>query len=180
MKALHSITLLLAAALLGGCERPPVDSVQRGYRGTGMEQVYNPRLLAEQAALNTPPEPIPPASPDGPKAKDVYQNVKVLGNQSVGEFVRTMTAMTAWVSPEQGCAYCHNAANFADDSLYTKVVARRMLQMTQTINADWKTHVGATGVTCYTCHRGHPVPNEVWFKPLEVPLNTFAGNRAGQ
>jgi photosynthetic reaction center cytochrome c subunit len=24
------------------------------------------------------------------------------------------------------------------------------------------------------------VPNEVWFKPLEVPPNTFAGNRAGQ
>jgi photosynthetic reaction center cytochrome c subunit len=69
-----------------------------------------------------------------------------------------MTAMTAWVAPEQGCTYCHNPANFADDSKYTKVVARRMLEMTQHINADWKTHVAGTGVTCYTCHRGNPVP----------------------
>ena len=31
--------------LLSACERPPMDSVQHGYRGTGMVQVYNPRLL---------------------------------------------------------------------------------------------------------------------------------------
>ena len=38
-----------------------------------------------------------------------------------------------------------------------------MLQMTRHINADWKNHVGATGVTCYTCHRGQPVPANIWF-----------------
>ncbi|MBT9455518.1 MAG: photosynthetic reaction center cytochrome c subunit [Burkholderiaceae bacterium] len=184
MKRLQSLcmpALLLAVLTLAGCERPPVDSVQRGYRGTGMEQVYNPRILAEQAALNTPPEELPAASPDGPKAGQVYQNVKVLGDQSVGEFARTMVAMTNWVAPKQGCVHCHNAQNFADDSLYTKVVARRMLQMTQKINTDYKNHVGATGVTCYTCHRGQNVPNEVWFKPL-VPkgANSFAGDKAGQ
>lgn len=172
---------LAALALLAGCERPPVESVQHGYRGTGMELVYNPRLLAEQAADNVLPPALPPAPSEGPKARDVYQNVKVLGDLSVGEFVRTMTAMTAWVAPEQGCVHCHNPANFADDSLYTKVVSRRMLQMTQTINVDWQKHVGATGVTCYTCHRGHNIPKEVWFEPL-VPrgANGFAGERAGQ
>ena len=36
--------------------------------------------------------------------------------------------------------------------------------MTQHINADWKPHVAATGVTCYTCHRGKAVPQQVWFK----------------
>lgn len=164
----RSLILSVAAlAVLAGCERPPIESVQRGYRGTGMQQVYNQRLLVTQASLNTAPEPLAAASADGPKAKDVYQNVKVLGDLSVGEFARNMVAITQWVSPKEGCTYCHNAANFADDSKYTKVVARRMLQMTQHVNADWKSHVGATGVTCYTCHRGNPVPNQVWFAPAD-------------
>lgn len=171
----------LVLGLLAGCERPPVETVQSGYRGTGMEQVYNPRLLAEQAPANEAPAPLEPASPDGPKAGQIYQNVKVLGHLSVGEFNRTMAAMTAWVSPKQGCVHCHNVQNFADDSLYPKLVARRMLQMTQTINSDWQRHVGKTGVTCYTCHRGEPVPKEVWFKPMTPNgSNTFSGNKAGQ
>lgn len=179
MKA--AIAVALSLTLLAGCERPPVNTVQRGYRGTGMELVYNPRTLATQAELNTAPEALPEASADGPKAKDIYQNVKVLGNLSVGQFARTMSMMTASVAPEQGCVHCHNAANFADDSLYTKIVARRMLQMTQTVNADWKAHVGTTGVSCYTCHRGNNVPKEVWFQPLQPKgANDFAGNRAGQ
>ncbi|MFN6994166.1 MAG: photosynthetic reaction center cytochrome PufC [Aquincola tertiaricarbonis] len=170
-----------AALLLAGCERPPVETVQTGYRGAGMEQVYNPRLLAKQAAVNTAPEALPPASPDGPKASQVFQNVKVLGDLSVGEFTRTMTAMTQWVSPDQGCVYCHNPANLADDSVYTKVVARRMLQMTQHINTDWKNHVAGTGVTCYTCHRGNPVPTNSWFEPLGSPATrSLVGNKAGQ
>ena len=176
-----TLALALTLGLLAGCERPPVQTVQRGYRGTGMEQVYNPRTLAEQAPANEAPAPIEAASPDGPKAAQVYQNVKVLGHLSVGEFNRTMAAMTSWVAPKQGCVHCHNVQNFADDTLYAKVVARRMLQMTQTINADWQRHVGKTGVTCYTCHRGEPVPKEVWFQPLAPKgANDFAGNKAGQ
>lgn len=172
---------VLAAATLAGCERPPIESVQSGYRGTGMEQLYNPRLLATQAALNKAPEPLPAVPADGPKARDVYQNVKVLGDLSVGQFTRHMAAITQWVAPEQGCAYCHNAQNFADDSKYTKVVARRMIEMTQHVNADWKSHVGATGVTCYTCHRGNPVPNQVWFTaPPQKGAGSLLGNLAEQ
>ncbi|WP_082497885.1 photosynthetic reaction center cytochrome PufC [Pseudorhodoferax sp. Leaf267] len=176
------IAAMLAAALvLVACEKPPPESVQRGPRGTGMVQVYNPATLAAQAPKNVAPEPLPAASPEGPKAGQVYQNVKVLGHLSVAEFARTMTAMTNWVTPGQGCVACHNPANFADDSLYTKVVSRRMLLMTQKINEQWKPHVGNTGVTCFTCHRGQQVPAEVWFQPLQEPrANTFAGNRAGQ
>jgi photosynthetic reaction center cytochrome c subunit len=174
--------VLAAAALLAGCERPPINVVQTGYRGTGMEQIYNPRTLAEQAALNTPPADTPEAPAEGPKAKDVYKNVQVLGDLSVAQFTRNMIAITQWVAPQQGCAYCHNTQNLADDSLYTKVVARRMLQMTQHVNANWKQHVGATGVTCYTCHRGNPVPNQVWFAPMDrkYAANSIMGDLAGQ
>jgi photosynthetic reaction center cytochrome c subunit len=171
----------LCGLLLAGCERPPIDTVQRGFRGTGMDQVYNPRLLAAQADLNRVPESLPAASPEGPKAGQVYQNVKVLGDLSVGEFARNMVSITNWVAPDKGCAYCHNPQNFADDSMYTKVVARRMLEMTQHINGDWKDHVAQTGVTCFTCHRGQPVPANVWFNEAEPVAGRGAlGDRAGQ
>ncbi len=170
-----------AAALLAGCERPPVATVQHGYRGTGMEQIYNPRQLVSQEALNKLPDAIAPASADGPRASAVFKNVKLLGDLSVGEFSRHMVAITSWVAPKEGCTYCHNAADFADDSKYTKVVARRMIQMTQHINSDWKTHVAETGVTCYTCHRGNGVPKNIWFNTASTdPTTKLMGYKAGQ
>jgi photosynthetic reaction center cytochrome c subunit len=155
------LLVLLASAMLTGCwERPPVDMVQHGYRGTGMAQVYNPRTLAKHQDLNKMPVALPAAPADGPKAKDIYKNVQVLGDLSVAQFTRHMASITQWVAPQQGCVYCHNPANFADDGKYTKVVARRMIQMTQNINGNWKQHVAETGVTCYTCHRGYPLPQD--------------------
>ena len=159
------LTAGVCALVLAGCERPPIEVVQTGYRGTAMQQIYNPRTLAKQADINVAPPALEAASDDGPRAKDVYQNVKVLGNLSVGAFTRHMLTITQWVSPEAGCVYCHNVQNFADDGKYTKVVARRMLQMTQNINGNWQAHVGKTGVTCYTCHRGNPVPAQYWYAP---------------
>ena len=180
-RLIQIVSTLLLAALLVGCERFPMNTVQHGYRGTGMVQVYNPRTLETQDALNTAPAPLPAAATDGPRAKDVYRNVQVLGNLSAGEFVRVMTAMTNWVAPTEGCVYCHNPANFAEDTKYTKVVARRMVEMTRHINSDWKNHVAETGVTCYTCHRGNPVPAQVWFTaPPQDKGADFIGDLAGQ
>lgn len=174
------VPLVLLAWALAGCEPPPVDTVQRGYRGTAMVELYHPANVQAAAALNAPPPMSPPASPDGPKASAVYKNVKVLGDLSVAQFAQTMVDMTNWVAPKQSCTYCHTA-NFADDSLYTKVTARRMLQMTQHINADWRAHVGNTGVTCYTCHRGNNVPSEIWFQSPEAQKTVaLLGNLAGQ
>lgn len=176
-----AILLLASASLLAGCERPPVKMVQYGYRGTGMDQVYNPRTLATQAALNTAPEAAPAVPADGPKASEAFKNVKVLGDLGAGEFTRLMLAITQWVAPAEGCGYCHNLENLADDSKYTKVVTRRMIEMTRHVNADWKQHVAATGVTCYTCHRGKPVPDNVWFAPAPGKKTAnFIGDRAGQ
>lgn len=175
-----SAVLAAATLLLAACERPPVDPVQRGYRGTGMEVVYNPRTVDKLIAANQAPESADEASAEGPRASQVYQNVQVLGHLSVAQFNRHMAAITAWVSPQEGCAYCHNVANFADESKYTKVVARRMIQMTQAVNVDWKAHVADTGVTCYTCHRGNPVPENIWFTALpQSQPPQFIGNKAG-
>jgi photosynthetic reaction center cytochrome c subunit len=161
----------IAAAALGaaamtaisGCERPPVETLQGGYRGLAMEQVINPRLDAKKAALNQVPPAIPAAPAGGPPASSVYKNIQVLTDLNVAQFTRVMLAITQWVAPpDQSCNYCHTS-DMASDARYTKVVARRMLEMVRHVNADWKTHVADTGVTCYTCHRGNAVPQNVWF-----------------
>ncbi len=147
------------------------DSLQTGPRGNGMS------ITKFETALATPDPDIaeifedPPYVPTGDEdlAKDIYQNVQVLGELTEDNFNRLMNAMTLWVAPDEGCAYCHGDVDMEDygnDDLYTKVVARRMIQMTQVINEGWTDHVnalGEVGVTCYTCHRGQNVPSDIWF-----------------
>ncbi len=158
-----------------------MKTAQIGFRGTGMEQVTNPRTAAERAPLNVAPAATPPAPAEGPKAKDVYKNVPLLGDLSVAQFTTLMVAMSQWIAPEQGCNYCHNPADLGADTMYTKVVARKMLQMTWDINGKWKNHVADTGVTCYTCHRGNPVPLNVWStQPQETRPQGLLGQRNGQ
>jgi photosynthetic reaction center cytochrome c subunit len=172
----HAVRIgaVLSLVLVGGCKKfpdvlkpGPKKVAQTGFRGVAMETNYDPDDVAKTAAYNQAPKPLPPASP-GPMGQ--YKNVQVLTNISAAEFGRTMTAMSAWVAGGAGnCAYCHNTANFASDSnakgqqLYTKLVARMMLRMTRRINSDYTQHVAGTGVTCYTCHRGKPLPNGLWF-----------------
>lgn len=176
-----TLVLLALLTLLSGCERPFMESVQHGYRGTGMVQIYNPRILEARQDNNIVPVSLPPAPAEGPKAALVFKNVKVLGDLSVPQFTRLMASISTWINPQEGCAYCHDVANFADDGKYTKVVARRMLEMTRTINSQWKTHVADTGVTCYTCHRGNAIPQQVWFRSNPQPYGSnFIGDKAGQ
>ncbi|MGA9025249.1 MAG: photosynthetic reaction center cytochrome PufC [Steroidobacteraceae bacterium] len=166
---------------ISGCERPPVESLQGGYRGLAMTTLINPRSDAAIAAKNQVPAVIPAASPDGPLASTVYSNVRVLKDLNVAEFTRVMLAMTQWVAPpDQSCSYCHTSDMSSDDK-YTKVVARRMIQMVRHINTHWKDHVGKTGVTCYTCHRGNVVPQQVWFTdPGRSNTSGFIAGNAGQ
>ena len=165
---------LLAALALAGCELGGKETVQNGFRGTGMEGVYDESRLTRLVADTRLPQAIPPIAAGAPTAPGNWQNVQVLTDVSQAEFNRTMVAMTQWVSPQQGCNYCHVPGNFAADSPYTKVVARRMLQMVRDVNRDWQGHVAQTGVTCWTCHRGNPVPNNVWyFTRADQPLRHY-------
>jgi photosynthetic reaction center cytochrome c subunit len=181
------IVIVLAVAVTAAIavltfERPPIQVTQIGYRGLGMEQPVNPRIEAALWAANQVPAAQPPVQPGSPPASSVYQNVKVLGDLDVATFTRLMVAITEWVAPkEEGCNYCHAGADLASDAPYTKIVSRRMIEMTRHINADWKNHVAGTGVTCYTCHRGKPVPDNVWFAdPGPRTVAGPAGSRAGQ
>lgn len=186
MKALVPIGLVVVALftiqIIVSFERPPVASTQQGFRGTGMVQVDNPRTEADLAEINQAPEGFGPTPPGGPKASEIYENVEVLGDLSEDEFTALMISITQWVSPEAGCEYCHNVENMASEEVYAKGVARRMLQMTKTINSGWQDHVGNTGVNCYTCHRGNPVPQYVWFEDDVQPQSEggFNAKRNGQ
>ncbi|MEO0978462.1 MAG: photosynthetic reaction center cytochrome PufC [Pseudomonadota bacterium] len=172
-------TLLAIASFVGAdWDAPPVESVQIGYRGTGM---YLEKDIEKEKALmaaNVVPEAPWEADPEGDRASELYENVQVLGDLSDDQFNQFMAAITEWISPEEGCEYCHNAENFASDEVYTKVVARRMIQMNQTINVDWGDHVGDVGVTCYTCHRGQHIPANYWYDDQE-PKPASAMSRHG-
>lgn len=150
------------------------DSLQTGPRGTGMSR---PEFVMDLAKPDPTIENFvdldsEPYIPEGgePLAKDIYKNVQVLGDLTEDNFNRLMGAMAQWVAPDEGCAYCHGDVDieeYGNDDLYTKVVARSMIQMTQNINEGWSDHVNANkqvGVTCYTCHRGQNVPSNIWFE----------------
>jgi photosynthetic reaction center cytochrome c subunit len=165
-----AILVVIGVGLALTFQHPPIVSEQVGFRGTGMVQLDTPAQLTDENVANRIPEPIPDLGQSGTPSSEVYENIQVLGDVDSDEFLRLMTAITEWVSPEEGCAYCHaDGEELSSDSLYTKVVARHMIQMTRAINTSFDNHVQSTGVTCYTCHRGQPVPQEIWFNQPERP-----------
>ncbi len=157
------VLAVLLVLLATTFERFPVVSVQRGFRGVGMIAQYNPRTAEAEAAYQQIIAAYPPVQPAGKTAAVAYKNIQVLKDVDANEMLRLMAAMSNWLAPSIGCSFCHSAVNMADDTLYTKTVTRRMIQMTRYINTNWRAHVGAGGVTCNTCHRGAPQPRSIWY-----------------
>lgn len=174
------VAIGLLPLLVGGCELGRKQVQQTGYRGTGTNQIVDVDRIVKASAIPAPPYELP--ADQGPPARETYQNVQVLGDTSTEQFNLLMAQMNQWIAPpEQGCNYCHNPENMASDEKYTKIVARRMLQMTRNINSRWVSHVKATKVTCYTCHRGNAVPQYNWAIADSTTKNgTIRGNRHGQ
>jgi photosynthetic reaction center cytochrome c subunit len=171
MSAARAVLMVaLVLPWLASCHRTQV--VQRGYRGQASVELYSESTLTKLDAINKYPKPLKPANTKPPTAAETYENVHVVGDLSKQQFARLMLSVKAWVAPDAGCNFCHNAPDYTNDDKYTKRVAREMLRMTRHINTDWTAHVGATGVTCYTCHRGQAVPAKVWYA---APERTLAG-----
>jgi hypothetical protein len=85
--------------------------------------------------------------------------VTVLRGLTVHEFEAEMQLMTQALG--LSCGSCHVRGNFASDGNPRKGTARRMLEMTKTINQrffpDYKPAEGESRlgkVTCFTCHQG--------------------------
>ncbi|MEM9797601.1 MAG: photosynthetic reaction center cytochrome PufC [Pseudomonadota bacterium] len=164
---------VVVAALIVSWGQPfATESTQTGPRGTGMKVVQFASREDDPTIADYYTEEPYPREDGEPLAGEIYENVQVLAGVSDGNFNRLMNAMTQWVSPDEGCTYCHivgddGEVNYASDDIYTKVVSRRMIQMTQYINDEWYAHVNANqevGVNCYSCHRGQPVPANIWFR----------------
>ena len=156
------ITALIVVGLATTFEGLPVTSIQRGFRGVGMLVQYNARTLRPEIAANRLETPFPAVPPAGRTAEVAYKNIQVLKDVDANEFLRLMAQMAQWVAPRPGCAYCHSVVNMADDKVYQKTIARHMIEMVRDINTNWQSHVGTTGVTCGTCHRGNGIPAVTW------------------
>jgi len=101
---------VFAAALVVTWGQPfATDSLQTGPRGTGMSRPeFNLALAVPDPDIEEIIED-EPYVPEGGEdlAKDIYENVQVLGDLTEDNFNRLMNAMTSWVAPDEGCAYCH-------------------------------------------------------------------------
>jgi photosynthetic reaction center cytochrome c subunit len=169
------LIVAFASPLPAACHRTQV--VQRGFRGQDSVELFSEATLLKQDEINKLAPVLRQAKTTGPTAAETYENVHVLGDLSKQQFARVMLSIKSWVAPNEGCGYCHNAPDYASDVKYTKRVAREMLRMTRHINTDWTQHVAATGVTCYTCHRGQPVPAKVWFSAPDKNVTGDMVNR---
>ena len=175
MKAITKVVsagLVVAAAVV--VFAPSWTPVPPSAQEVGFPQEILFHSKAETSDYNKAPPVLPAAAEGGPSATQVYQNVQVLTDVSAAEFMRIQYALTAWVSPKQGCAFCHVGTNWASDAKPAKAASRVMLQMTRHLNTDWSSHVAPSGITCYSCHRGQPVPSATWFPDKPKPQHRMA------
>ena len=163
-----AIAFMAVPRILGGIW--PVDPVQTGFRGTGMEVVRfasdNEARDARNIVLAAPVAPITP-EPGEPLARDVYPDSAPLGDLTVRNYERLVAQMREWVG---------NDTIFSGEENYATEVSRLHIDMTRNLNENWDSHNGEAGVTCYTCHQGEQVPQNTWFSP--EPLNSWAGPSA--
>ena len=91
------------------------------------------------------------------------ENVKVLTDLEGQPLRAEMKRITAALGVD--CDHCHVQGNFPSDEKLPKRVARRMIEMTKSINAqsfpkyEVKEGESVLGrVTCMTCHQGQTTP----------------------
>ena len=118
-------------------------------------------------------------------AGQAFDNVQVLGDLPVDDFMATMGIMAAALGFD--CANCHIRAGTPQVDWVAdpppKRTARRMVNLVAAINRD---HFGGRQVvTCWTCHRGRSRPlvtppldrvyGEVTFEPDDIVLTSTPG-----
>lgn len=172
------VAVIGATALVALGQPWSTTALQTGPRGNGMAVVKRDavRLSPDptiQGFLDSTTAPVPPAA-GAQTALQANPNVEpLLGDLSAENADRLLAAMRAWTGiPDL----------LEDPDSYQTAVARRMIEMTRVINEDWDGHVNANaqvGVTCYTCHRGEPVPSGVWFE-MTPTVHAAAGWSANQ
>jgi photosynthetic reaction center cytochrome c subunit len=98
------------------------------------------------------------------EANEQPQNVKVLKGWTTAQISAYMVAQVSG-GLKVDCSYCHNVANFADESNPKKATARAMMLMSGDLNRQYINKLPyilegqkiGFEITCATCHNGQPV-----------------------
>ncbi len=99
-----------------------------------------------------PPQQEGGAPPQGgPPQQEAPRNLKILKPEEVRTKMRTFTAALG-----VRCDFCHVQDRASDENPH-KEIARKMIAMTQQVNAAFPNSTRER-VTCYTCHRGEQEP----------------------
>ena len=126
-------------------------------------------------AMNGGPSPNDSASasllesPDKP-AQDVYKNIQVLKGVPANQLLPTMEFISS--SLGVSCDFCHSEGHFENDDKKTKQTARKMMQMTLSLNQ--KCFANSRGVTCFSCHRGAANPVSTPAVDADTPVSASA------
>jgi photosynthetic reaction center cytochrome c subunit len=126
---------------------PPESAVFNKYNPNGAYQESADWIASQQAYqawLAANPEP---------------KNVQVLKGWNTAQIYGYMVSQVSG-GLKVDCSYCHNTANFSDDSNPRKIQARQMMLMSGELNRQYVSllpaSVGGYEVTCATCHNGKP------------------------
>ena len=114
----------------------------------------DPPLEERMRAAKHPVPPLSEADRDKP-AEQVFKNVESFRGKSAGSMMAAMSLWTAAIGVE--CTYCHTEeGKWEQEGVVQKDVARAMVDMTRAVNDRW--FAGEAITTCWSCHRGMPIP----------------------
>jgi hypothetical protein len=113
----------------------------------------SPLLLILATAIVSVSSSLGQQQPPAQTAEQRFKNIQIFKGLPAAQLDPTM----AFISGSLGvkCNYCH-VNQFDKDEKPTKLTARRMIQMVFDLNKGSLAGQGA--VSCYTCHRGKPIP----------------------
>ena len=96
-------------------------------------------------------------------AEQVYRNLAVLGGLPARAIEPMMQTFNRALGVE--CVHCHVPEQWHDESKPAFAIARNMMRMVQTLNAE---HLPKNkGVSCWTCHSGQT-------RPARMPSEKFS------
>ena len=87
-------------------------------------------------------------------AEQVYKNIQVFKGAPAGRILMVMNMFARTLGVD--CSHCHVGNEFERDDRAAKQTARKMLGLVGSISQE--IYKGSTPVSCYTCHKGQPMP----------------------
>jgi photosynthetic reaction center cytochrome c subunit len=123
--------------------------------------------IALSAVLIVHAQGAPPVL-EGKTAEQFFKNIQVLKGTPAEQLNQTMHLIKGDVGLD--CEDCHEEKDRAADTKELKETARKMMRMVIELNKN--SFGGQQTVTCYTCHRGSPIPLNTPILPVNEAEET--------